>query len=78
MSKPGEEALFISRVFHKAFVAVDEKGTEAAAASAIVMSRESAPAPAEPFAVDHPFIFAIRDTKSGLVLFSGRLVNPGA
>lgn len=78
MSKPGEEALFISRVFHKAFVAVDEKGTEAAAASAIVMSRESAPAPAEPFAVDHPFIFTIRDTKSGLVLFSGRLVNPGA
>lgn len=78
MSKPGEEHLFISKVFHKAFVAVDEKGTEAAAASAIVMSKESASAPGEPFAVDHPFVFVIRDTKSGLVLFSGRLVDPAS
>lgn len=77
MMKPGEEALFISKVFHKAFVAVDEKGTEAAAASAIVMSRESAMAePTNSISFDHPFLFAIRDKKTGLVLFMGRLVNP--
>lgn len=79
MSKPGEESLFISKVFHKAFVAVDEKGTEAAAASAIVMSRESASAePAQQLVLDHPFLFAIRDKKTGLVLFMGRLVNPSS
>jgi serpin B len=77
MSKPGEEALFISRVFHKAFVAVDELGTEAAAASAIVMSRESAVAePQKTFVADHPFLFVLRDKKSGLVLFMGRLSDP--
>lgn len=77
MFKPGEQPLFISRVFHKAFVAVDEKGTEAAAASAIVMSTESAAMePPASITLDHPFVFAIRDKKSGLVLFMGRLTDP--
>ncbi|MFO0618618.1 MAG: serpin family protein [Polyangiaceae bacterium] len=77
MRKPGEEALFISKVFHKAFVAVDELGTEAAAASAIVMSRETADVPSNTvFVADHPFLFVLRDKKSGLVLFMGRLADP--
>jgi serpin B len=72
----GTKELFISAVVHKAFVAVDEEGTEAAAATAVVMSRESAePMPVE-FRADHPFIFMIRDNKSGSILFMGRLMDP--
>jgi len=73
-----EERLFISQVFHKAFIKVDEKGTEAAAATAVVMA-EAGAAPAEPpfqFKADHPFLFFIRDNASGLVLFMGRVADP--
>lgn len=73
-----DERLFIGDVFHKAFVKVDEKGTEAAAATAVVME-EGAKAPAEPaftFKADHPFLFVIRDNASGLVLFLGRVTDP--
>jgi serine protease inhibitor len=71
------ERLYISRVFHKAFVKVDEKGTEAAAASAVVMSRESmAAVPNTRFDADHPFVFMIRDNRTGLVLFMGRVADP--
>lgn len=73
----GRRELFISAVLHKAFVAVDEKGTEAAAATAVVMSLSSAPMePPVRFVADHPFFFMIRDMRSGAVLFMGRLVNP--
>jgi len=72
-----DDRLFISRVFHKAFVKVDEKGTEAAAASAVVMAVESAAAvPMAKFEADHPFVFMIRDNRTGLVLFMGRVADP--
>jgi len=70
--------LAITNVVHEAAVAVDEAGTEAAAATAVVMARCGA-TPASPpvvFMADHPFLFLIRDTETGAVLFLGRLVNP--
>lgn len=74
-----EDELFISAVFHKAFVKVDEKGTEAAAASAVVMApRGAPPRPAAEFKADHPFLFFIVDKASGLILFVGRVVDPSA
>ncbi len=68
--------LFISDVIHKAFVSVDEAGTEAAAATAVIMRTTSAPA--EPVAVvlDRPFIFLIRDIETGAILFVGRVMDP--
>jgi serpin B len=69
--------LYISDALHKAFIAVDEEGTEAAAATAIIMGVTSAPADEpRPFTVDHPFIFAIRDMQTGSVLFLGRVLDP--
>jgi serpin B len=73
------DRLFVSEVFHKAFVKVDEKGTEAAAATAVVMARAAGmPLPAKEFVADHPFLFVIRDVRSGLVLFVGRVVDPAS
>ena len=72
--------LFISEVLHKAFVDVDENGTEAAAATAVIMMRASVPPPFDPvvFRADHPFLFLIRDRTTGTVLFIGRLCDPAA
>jgi serpin B len=75
----GTRQLYISGVFHKAWVEVNEQGTEAAAATAttikaLSMARPLAPPPV--FRADHPFIFLIRDTRSGSLLFLGRLVQP--
>ncbi len=74
-----EDRIYIGKVLHKAFVKVDEKGTEAAAATAVLMPRlTSAPMP-EPmvsFHADHPFLFFLRDNASGLVLFMGRVNDP--
>lgn len=72
------EELYISDVFHQTFIAVDEQGTEAAAASAVVGTTRGlgGPPPPTPFKVDRPFLFLIRDTKSGRVLFVGRVTNP--
>jgi len=75
---PAAEALHIDRVFHKAFVDVTEEGTEAAAASAVVMAPRGAPRPPPVFRADRPFVFLIRDRASGSILFLGRLVRPGA
>jgi serpin B len=73
------EALFIDDVVHKAMVAVDEKGTEAAAASAVIMTAEcSAAEPDVQFIADRPFLFLIRDLRSGAVLFMGRVEDPTA
>ena len=73
------ERLQISGVFHKAFVKVDEKGTEAAAATAVLMPRAGgAPSFEIDFKADHPFLFVIVDKKSGLALFVGRVVDPTA
>jgi serpin B len=71
----GRKDLFISLIFHKAFVDVNEEGTEAAAATAVVMKGGAPPAPPV-FRADHPFVFLIRDKASGNILFLGRLVNP--
>ena len=73
---PGEP-LYIGNVIHKALVDVDEKGTEAAAATAVVMKAGSArPQEPEVFNADHPFLFLIRENRTGAVLFLGRLVKP--
>ena len=67
--------LVISDVFHKAFVSVDEKGTEAAAATAVAMATSSRPEP-QPVVIDRPFIFLIRDTETDAILFVGRVLDP--
>jgi serpin B len=73
-----EDRLFVKEVFHKAFVKTDEKGTEAAAASAVTMPRVASMPIEEPvpFRADHPFLFLMRDKASGLVLFMGRVTDP--
>jgi serpin B len=73
-----KEALQISKVIHKAFVDVNEEGTEAAAATAVVMRAGGPPsaAAAPRFVADHPFLFFIRDRETGTILFVGRVVDP--
>jgi serpin B len=70
--------IFFSMVIHKAYLDVDESGTEAAAASGIVMVVSGARFRTRPFIfrADHPFLFLIRDRRTGIILFIGRLVNP--
>jgi serpin B len=72
----GSRALFVDDVFHKAFVAVDEKGTEAAAATAVIMQLSALVREGIELNVDRPFIFAIVDNPSGVVLFLGRVLDP--
>jgi len=74
----GNRALFISDVVHKAFVSVDEAGTEAAAATAVIMPEAGPPEPTVEVTIDHPFIFLIRDIETGAILFVGRVMNPSA
>lgn len=69
------EKLYITAVLHKAFVDVNEAGTEAAASTAIVIGTRSLP-PSANFHADHPFLFLIRDNQSGSILFVGRVSNP--
>jgi serpin B len=68
--------LYISAVIHKAFVAVDEKGTEAAAATAVIVGVTSAPLLDVTLTIDRPFVFLIRDIPTGQILFVGRVLNP--
>ncbi len=77
IADPDAEPLFISDVLHKAFIAVDEEGTEAAAATVVMMEAASADEsrPIEVL-IDRPFIFAIRDTQTGTLLFLGRVLDP--
>lgn len=72
------EDLHIWEVYHDTFVAVDEEGTEAAAATAVVIGDESAPDDPFEFVADRPFLFAIRDRPTETVLFFGRAVDPGS
>jgi len=69
--------LHIDDVVHKAFVSVDEAGTEAAAASAVIVGTTSMPPEPVTVTLDRPFIFLIRDIKTGTILFIGRVMNPG-
>ncbi|MFC1847131.1 serpin family protein, partial [Chloroflexota bacterium] len=73
----GTHDLYIGDVIHKAFVSVDEYGTEAAAATVVIMVAGAAPAdPPLNFNMDRPFIFLIRDINTGSILFVGRVLNP--
>jgi len=72
-----EEKLFIAAVLHQTFIAVDEEGTEAAAATAVVAEAVSAPQ-FVPFTADRPFLFAIHDVEHGTPLFLGRVADPSA
>jgi serpin B len=72
----GSDKLFISAVLHKAFVGVDEEGTEAAAATAVVVGTMAMPISEIQLTVDRPFIFLIRDNDTGAILFMGQVLNP--
>jgi len=74
----GTRNLYIGDVIHQAFVDVNEEGTEAAAATAVVIQRAMAPVgpPVPVFRADHPFIFLIQDDETGLILFIGRVEHP--
>jgi serine protease inhibitor len=74
----GKRDLCISAVIHKAYVEVNEEGTEAAAATGVVMRLTSIGPPIPVFRADHPFIFIIRDKLTGSILFIGRVANPKA
>lgn len=74
----GAGALVISNVVHKAFVDVSEEGTEAAAATGVIMKATSVARPPVTFRADHPFIFMIQENASGSVLFLGRVNDPRA
>jgi serpin B len=71
----GEKPLFISACLHKAFIAVNEEGTEAAAATTTVTARGLSPLPPT-FRADHPFVYLIRESSTGSILFLGRVVIP--
>jgi serpin B len=76
----GNRELFLSAVIHKAFIDLNEAGTEAAAATAAVLRglamRAPDPTPPPEFRADHPFVFLIRDNRSGGILFMGRVTDP--
>jgi serpin B len=74
----GKHDLLIQDVLHKAFVSVDEAGTEAAAATAVIVGLTSIPAQPVEVKIDRPFIFLIRDIPTGSVIFVGRVLNPAA
>ena len=72
----GTRELFIDDVVHQAFIEVDEEGTEAAAATAVIVATESAPMEIVDITIDRPFLFGIRDRATGAILFWGRIVDP--
>jgi len=74
----GTHDLFISDVLHKAWVSVDEAGTEAAAATAVIVSLVAYPGPPVVLTINRPFLFVIRDIPTGTILFVGRVVDPAA
>ena len=71
-----KDHLFIGMAIHKAYVDVNEEGTEAAAATAVGIRTTFMPAPPPVFRADHPFLFMIRHNSTGAILFMGRVVNP--
>ena len=79
LTPPHRDSLSLSAVVHKAFVEVNEEGTEAAAATVVGVVERASGGPRVPplvFRADHPFLFAIRDLYSGMILFTGRVMDP--
>jgi serpin B len=74
----GNHDLFIQDVLHKAFVSVDEAGTEAAAATSVIVGLTAIPAQPIQVTIDRPFLFLIRDISTGSIIFVGRVLNPAA
>lgn len=72
----GHPGLFVQAVIHQAFVLVEESGTEAAAATGVSVGRVSIPEPGTPVALDRPFVYLLRDRKTGSLLFIGRVAEP--
>ncbi len=72
----GDRELYVSTIIHQAFVNVNEEGTEAAAATAVVVNARCRRPPPEHFLADHPFLFVIQHCKSGAILFQGRMLIP--
>ena len=72
----GTEALLIQDIFHKSFADIDENGTEAAAATGVLVGTTSIPVTPTVFRVDRPFLFFILDKKTGTIVFLGRLLSP--
>ena len=71
-----QERLYISQVVHKANITVDEEGTEAAAATAVMMRKAAILSPTENFIADKPFIFILRNNENNLIYFVGKILNP--
>jgi len=74
--KPGD--LYVSDIIHQAFVEVNEEGTEAAAATVVVVGATAMPGPEIEFKADHPFIFLIQENETGNILFFGLVKDPTA
>jgi serpin B len=74
----GQPDLYVQTVVHKAFIKVDEKGTEAAAATAVVTGDTAGPPDSDTVKVDRPFLFFLRDRVTGTILFVGRVTNPAS
>jgi len=72
----GTKQLYVSTVLQKAFIEVNEEGSEAAAATGAVMMMRSMPMPPVEFKADHPFLFFLRDKLTGMLLFQGRVEDP--
>jgi serpin B len=72
----GTQLLYISNALHKAFIAVDEDGTEAAAATVVLMGLTAMPVEGIVLTIDRPFFFVIRDVPTGSILFMGRALDP--
>ena len=70
------EKLYVSGVLHEAFIDVNEKGTEAAAATAVIARATAAPGGPVQLTVDRPFLFILRDLEANAVLFLGRVLDP--
>ena len=72
-----DEQVFLDKALHKAFVNVNEEGTEAAAITALVVQAQSGPPdPRHNFIADHPFMFVIQENETGEILFIGRIADP--
>lgn len=75
VDSPEGKNLYVSSIFHKSFIEVNEEGTEAAAASAGVIKLRGIPMTVD-FVADRPFLFLIREEMTGTVLFIGHVLNP--